>query len=143
MLYYARALGADIGSGVDLHTLPPITGMLELGDGCSVEPEVDLSGHWIDGDVIHIGEIKIGDGASVGSRSTLLPGARIGRDAVVEPGSAVFGRVKANQQWAGSPATKVGKRIILGLPNIRSARPAGCRYTASPRSSWPVCRSSR
>ncbi|MDJ0112077.1 amino acid adenylation protein, partial [Rhodococcus erythropolis] len=49
------------------------------------------------------------DGASVGSRSTLLPGARIGRDAVVEPGSAVFGRVKANQQWAGSPATKVGK----------------------------------
>lgn len=109
MLYYARALGADIGSGVDLHTLPPITGMLELGDGCSVEPEVDLSGHWIDGDVIHIGEIKIGDGASVGSRSTLLPGARIGRDAVVEPGSAVFGRVKANQQWAGSPATKVGK----------------------------------
>ena len=74
MLYYARALGADIGSGVDLHTLPPITGMLELGDGCSVEPEVDLSGHWIDGDVIHIGEIKIGDGAS--RRFTLDASAR-------------------------------------------------------------------
>ncbi|MDJ0469597.1 non-ribosomal peptide synthetase, partial [Rhodococcoides fascians] len=50
MVYYARALGSKIGKGVDLHTLPPVTGMLELGDGCSIEPEVDLSGHWIDGD---------------------------------------------------------------------------------------------
>lgn len=109
MLYFARALGARVGRGVDLHTLPPVTGMLVLGDGCSVEPEVDLSGHWIDGDVVHIGEIRIGAGAAVGARSTLLPGARIGRGAEVAPGSAVFGKVKAGQHWAGSPAAKVGK----------------------------------
>ncbi|NLE79241.1 MAG: amino acid adenylation domain-containing protein [Rhodococcus sp.] len=109
MLYYARALGAKVGSGVDLHTLPPVTGMLDLRDGSSVEPEVDLSGHWVDGDVVHIGAIKIGEGATVGARSTLLPGARIGRGAVVEPGSAVFGRVKAGQRWGGSPAVKAGK----------------------------------
>ncbi|QCQ93505.1 Pls/PosA family non-ribosomal peptide synthetase [Rhodococcus sp. SGAir0479] len=109
MLYFARALGAEVGRGVDLHTLPPVTGMLVLGDGCSVEPEVDLSGHWIDGDVVHIGAIRIGDGAAIGARSTLLPGARIGRGAEVAAGSAVFGKVKAGQQWAGSPAVKVGK----------------------------------
>ncbi|CAM2823010.1 Pls/PosA family non-ribosomal peptide synthetase [Skermania piniformis] len=109
MVPFARALGARIGRGVDLHTLPPVTGLLELGDGCSVEPEVDLSGYWIDGDVVHIGEIVIGRGAVVGARSTLLPGARIGKNAVVEPGSAVLGTVKAGQQWAGSPAVKVGK----------------------------------
>ena len=109
MIYYARALGATIGRGVDLHTLPPVTGMLELGEGCSVEPEVDLSGHWIDGDVIHIGGIRIGDGAAIGSRSTLFPGAKIGKNAEVAPGSAVIGRVKAGQSWAGSPAVKVGK----------------------------------
>ncbi|QBJ97027.1 amino acid adenylation domain-containing protein [Rhodococcus sp. ABRD24] len=109
MLYFARALGAKVGQGVDLHTLPPVTGMLELGDGCSVEPEVDLAGHWIDGDVVHIGEIKIGAGAAIGARSTLLPGARIGCGAEIAPGSAVFGKVKADQHWAGSPAVKVGK----------------------------------
>ncbi|WP_025349944.1 Pls/PosA family non-ribosomal peptide synthetase [Nocardia nova] len=108
MVPFARALGAKIGHGVDLHTLPPVTGMLELGDGCSVEPEVDLAGYWIDGDLVHIGEIRIGPGAVIGSRSTLLPGAVIGRDAVVEPGSAVFGKVKAGQSWAGSPAVKIG-----------------------------------
>ncbi|WP_016935397.1 non-ribosomal peptide synthetase, partial [Rhodococcus sp. R1101] len=109
MRQYARALGAKVGRGVDLHSLPPVTGLLELGDGCSVEPEVDLGGYWVDGDVVHIGSIRIGAGATVGARSFLAPGARIGKNAEVEAGSAVFGRVKAGQSWAGSPARKVGK----------------------------------
>ncbi|MFC9556645.1 Pls/PosA family non-ribosomal peptide synthetase [Rhodococcus sp. NPDC056960] len=109
MIYYARALGARIGRGIDLHALPPVTGLLELGDGCSIEPETDLSGYWIDGDVVHVGSIRIGERATVGARSTLLPGAVIGHDAEVAAGSAVVGKVKADQQWAGSPAVKVGK----------------------------------
>ncbi|ROZ98528.1 Pls/PosA family non-ribosomal peptide synthetase [Gordonia sp. OPL2] len=109
MIYLARAFGATIGRGVDLHTIPPVTGFLTIGDGASIEPEVDLAGWWIDGDRVHIGEIVIKRGASVGARSTLLPGAVVGRDAEVEPGSAVRGRVKAGQHWAGSPAAKVRK----------------------------------
>lgn len=109
MIYLARALGATVGRGVDLHTIPPVTGMLVVGEGASIEPEVDLSGWWIDGDVVHIGEIVIKRGASIGARSRLAPGAVIGRDAEVAAGSAVFGRVKKGQQWAGSPAVKVGR----------------------------------
>ncbi|MDL9946258.1 amino acid adenylation domain-containing protein [Gordonia sp. ABSL11-1] len=109
MIHLARAFGATIGRGVDLHTIPPVTGFLTIGDGASIEPEVDLAGWWIDGDRVHIGEIVIKRGASVGARSTLLPGAVVGRDAEVEPGSAVRGRVKAGQHWAGSPAAKVRK----------------------------------
>ena len=106
--YYARALGARIGRDVDLHTLPPVTGMLEVGDGASIEPEVDLSGYWIDGDLVRVGAVRIGGGATVGARSTLAPGARIGQRAQIAPGSAVFGRVRADQSWAGSPAVRVG-----------------------------------
>jgi hypothetical protein len=51
--HYARALGAKIGKDVDLHAVPPVTGMLKLGRGAAVEPDVDLSGHWVDGDVVH------------------------------------------------------------------------------------------
>ncbi|MCK0438776.1 amino acid adenylation domain-containing protein [Gordonia alkaliphila] len=105
----ARALGATLGKGVDLHTLPPVTGLLTVGDGAAIEPEVDLSGWWLDGDVLHIGAIEIRDGATVGARSTLLPDAVIGRDAIVDPGSTVLHKVKARQRWAGSPATKIGK----------------------------------
>ncbi|MDQ4502641.1 Pls/PosA family non-ribosomal peptide synthetase [Sinomonas sp. ASV322] len=107
--YYARALGAKIGRDAVLHSVPPVTGMLELGKGASVEPEVDLAGWWIDGDSVFVGPVRIGPGATIGSRSTLLPGAQIGANAVVEPGSAVSGRVKAGLLVSGSPAERIGK----------------------------------
>jgi non-ribosomal peptide synthetase-like protein len=107
--YYARALGARIDRDVDLHTLPPVTGMLTIGTGASIEPEVDLSGYWIDGDILRLGAIRIGAHSSVGARSTLLPGTRIGKHAEIAPGSAVFGRVPAGQYWAGSPAQREGQ----------------------------------
>jgi non-ribosomal peptide synthetase-like protein len=106
--YYARALGATIGEGVDLHTVPPVTGMLSIGPRAAIEPEVDLSGYWIDGDLLRIGRVHVGAGASIGSRSTLLGGASVGSNAEIEPGSAVSGRVPANERWAGSPAARVG-----------------------------------
>jgi non-ribosomal peptide synthetase-like protein len=109
LVYYARALGAKVGKGVDLHATPPVTGMLALGHRSSVEPEVDLCGHWIDGDLFHVGRITIGNDATVGARTTLLPGAVVGKNAYVAPGSAVVGKVKNGQYWKGSPAVKSGK----------------------------------
>ncbi|MFD9353193.1 Pls/PosA family non-ribosomal peptide synthetase [Streptomyces sp. NPDC060031] len=106
---YARALGAKVGPEVDLHSLPPVTGMLKLGRGCAVESEVDLSGHWLDGDRLEIGPVKVGAGAVVGTRSMLFPGARVGKRAEVAPGSAVVGQVPTGQRWAGAPAVKLGK----------------------------------
>ncbi|MCX5010888.1 amino acid adenylation domain-containing protein [Streptomyces sp. NBC_00555] len=106
---YGRALGAKIGPEVDLHSLPPVTGMLKLGRGCAVESEVDLSGHWLDGDRLEIGAVKVGAGAVVGTRSILFPGARVGKRAEVAPGSAVVGQIPTGQRWAGAPAGKLGK----------------------------------
>ena len=31
LVYYARALGNKVGKGVDLHSAPPVTGMLHAG----------------------------------------------------------------------------------------------------------------
>ncbi|NUT26605.1 MAG: amino acid adenylation domain-containing protein [Streptomyces sp.] len=106
---YARALGAKIGSDVDLHSLPPVTGLLKLGRGAAVESEVDLSGYWLDGDRLEIGTVKVGAHAVVGTRSMLFPGARVGKRAEVAPGSAVTGQVPTGQRWAGAPAVKLGK----------------------------------
>ena len=126
--YYARALGAKIDRDVDLHTLPPITGMLTIGYGASIEPEVDLSGYWIDGDILRLGAVRIGAESTVGARSTLLPGTRIGKRAEIAPGSAVFGRVPAGQLWAGSPAQRVG-RSTAWWPDVRP--PRGRRWLAA------------
>ncbi|WP_128375507.1 Pls/PosA family non-ribosomal peptide synthetase [Streptomyces cavernae] len=106
---YARALGCKIGEDVDLHSLPPVTGMLKLGRGAAVESEVDLSGHWLDGDRLEVGAVKVGAHAVVGTRSVLFPGARVGKRAEVAPGSAVVGQIPTGQRWAGAPAVKLGK----------------------------------
>ena len=105
---YARALGARIGPDVDLHSLPPITGMLDLGAAAAIEPEVDLRGHWIDGATFIVGPIRVRAGARVGARSTLLPGADVGKRAEVAPGSAVFGVVPSDEAWSGAPAVASG-----------------------------------
>jgi non-ribosomal peptide synthetase-like protein len=108
MRQYARALGAEIGSHVDLHSIPPVTGLLTLHSGCAIEPEVDLSGYWLDGEVLHVGRTEVGAGAQVGARSMLLPGASIGAGAEISPGSAVSGVVPDGEAWSGAPAQRVG-----------------------------------
>jgi len=123
LVRYARALGAKIGDDVDLHTLPPVTGWLRLGKGCAVEAETDLSGWWLDGDLLRLGPVRIGAGATVGTRSMLFPGARVGKRAEIVAGSAVTGQVPTGQRWAGVPATKTG-RANHSWPKQRPPRTA-------------------
>jgi non-ribosomal peptide synthetase-like protein len=123
---YARALGAKVGRDVDLHSPPPVTGLLKLGRGAAVEPEVDLSGYWVDGDIVHIGRIRIGAGARIGARSTLLPGSRLGKNADIAPGSVVGQVVPVGARWAGSPAAPV-----------QGGRP-GTTESAAEKAEWPA-----
>ncbi|MEU5593650.1 Pls/PosA family non-ribosomal peptide synthetase [Streptomyces sp. NPDC020298] len=124
---YARALGAKVGQDVDLHSLPPVTGMLKLGRGAAVESEVDLSGYWLDGDRLEIGPVRVGAHAVVGTRSMLFPGARVGKRAEVAPGSAVTGQIPTGQRWAGAPAVKLGK-AKRNWPKDRPRRGAFWRF---------------
>ncbi|MFF4016768.1 Pls/PosA family non-ribosomal peptide synthetase [Streptomyces sp. NPDC001843] len=124
---YARALGAKVGQDVDLHSLPPVTGMLKLGRGAAVESEVDLSGYWLDGDRLEIGPVKVGAHAVVGTRSMLFPGARVGKRAEVAPGSAVARQVPTGQRWAGAPAVKLG-RAKRNWPKDRPRRGTFWRF---------------
>ncbi|UIZ91912.1 AMP-binding protein [Corynebacterium sp. CNCTC7651] len=107
----ARILGNRVGKDVDMQTLPPVSGLVTIGAGTSIEPGADLSGYWLDGDILRVGTITIGKDVRIGARSTLLPGAEIREGAEVEPNSTVTGRkpVKKHARWAGSPARKVGK----------------------------------
>ncbi|MGY6652037.1 Pls/PosA family non-ribosomal peptide synthetase [Amycolatopsis sp. TRM77291] len=127
MTTYAKALGARIAKDVDLHSPPPVTGMLKLGRGAAIEPEVDLTGHWVDGDLVHIGKIRIGADARIGARSTLFPGARIGKGAEIAAGSTVRGNVPAGQRWAGAPAARATKDSL----KWPSSRPPRSRFWAS------------
>ena len=102
MTWYARLLGAEVGRDVDLHSIPPVTGLLRLGTGCSIEPEVDLSGYWVDGDVVHLGPVRVGARARVGARSMLLPGR--GRR-----------RGRRGRAGLGGLRQRAGRRVLVRL----------------------------
>jgi acetyltransferase-like isoleucine patch superfamily enzyme len=60
-----------------------------------------------DGDWI-VGETSVGDGASLGANSTILPGLRIGSWAMVAAGAVVTRDVAAYTLVAGTPARRLG-----------------------------------
>jgi non-ribosomal peptide synthetase-like protein len=122
MTTYAKLLGARLSRDVDLHSAPPVTGLLRLGRGAAIEPEVDLSGYWVDGDVVRVGSVRVGPGGRVGARSTLMPGARVGKGAKISAGSTVSGTVPAGQRWAGSPAVPVTGKGATTWPSQRPDR---------------------
>ncbi|MDK1328662.1 Pls/PosA family non-ribosomal peptide synthetase [Arthrobacter sp. zg-Y1143] len=106
--WYARALGCRVGEDVHLDAMPPVTGFASFGDRSSIEYEVDLAGHWVEGGQLHIGAVHVADDARIGTRSTLMGGAKVGRGAETEPGTLVAGEVPAGELWAGSQMQKVG-----------------------------------
>ncbi|WP_307033798.1 Pls/PosA family non-ribosomal peptide synthetase [Arthrobacter sp. B3I4] len=107
-VWYARALGCRVGKDVHLDAMPPVTGLATIGTGASIEHEADLAGHWLDGDVLHIGRIRVDEHARVGMRSILMNDTHVGAGAEVAPGTSVTGEVPAGEFWAGSQMEHVG-----------------------------------
>ena len=105
---YARLAGNRVGRGARLGTILPPTGLLTIGEGATLEQEVDVNGWWIEGHELVVGDVRVGRDARVGARALLMPGASVGEDAEIEPGSVVTGEVPASQRWGGSPARHVG-----------------------------------
>jgi non-ribosomal peptide synthetase-like protein len=101
---YARTIGADVAADARLATVPEPTALVHIGAGATLESEVDMHGWWIDGQEIVVGEVHIGAGARVGTRTLLLPGASVGAGAEVEPGSVVSGEIPAGERWGGAVA---------------------------------------
>lgn len=55
--------------------------------------------------------ITIGNGATIGANSTILPGVKIGEKAMVGAGSVVTKDIPAGELWIGNPARFI-RRII-------------------------------
>ncbi|KAK2606337.1 hypothetical protein QQS21_003268 [Conoideocrella luteorostrata] len=121
---YARLLGCPVGPDAQLHALPPATGLASFGAGSVVEPEADVAGWWLDGDVLHVGFITIGEGARVGARCTLMPNTIVEPYASIQPGICYEGTARGpavTPSTSEKPAgTKTGKPFWTGL-----------RYTSS------------
>ena len=113
-----RAMGSRVGKGASVSARPAVSGFVTIGDGAVVEEEVDLLGHWIDGDRFVIGTIEIRDDARVGARSIVTPGVVVGERCEVRPGSHVNRDLPADTVWGGAPVQEES-RAGLSWPEQR------------------------
>ena len=103
-----RLFGNTVGHRASINALPPVTGLVTIGDGATLEQETDIAGYWLDGDTLHVGAIVIGAHSRLGTRTLVDPGTRVGEWAEVLPGSHATGTVPDGELWGGSPMKHLG-----------------------------------
>ncbi len=127
--YYARALGAKVGPDVDLHSVPPVTGLLTLGerllDRARGRPDRLLDRRRR---AARRAGSQVGADATVGARSTLLPGRPGRRRRRGRAGSAVLGGYRRGE-------------LLVGLAGAHRARPSPRGPTERPAAPQPSGRS--
>ncbi len=110
MNVYARLLGARIGRGAHIAT-PQIhmPDLIDIGAGASLGYEAEIHPFVIEDGWLWAAPVRIGEGAFVGTKSVLMPGAEIGRKARVGEQTLVprGQRIPDGEFWAGSPARRV------------------------------------
>ena len=81
----------------------PSPGCSRLATSVPSSPRWTSAGTGSAADVLHLGHVAVDEGARVGARSMLCPGASVRARAEPRPGSAVFGEVPAGEAWGGAP----------------------------------------
>ncbi len=100
----------------------PGTGRIDIGDDVMFGPDVFVTaagyrfndGHPVTKQRMDEADVTIGDDVWVGAKAIILPGARIGRGAIIGAGALVRGDVPAMAIAVGVPARVVGTRVTGG-----------------------------
>jgi serine acetyltransferase len=100
--------GAKIGADVALGGTIDDPYLVTLGDGVILGNASLVSGNVIANGKIRIGDVRIGDGATVGANAIVLPGSQVGEKALVIAGAMVIAdsAIPPGETWRGNPARK-------------------------------------
>ena len=111
ILFY-RLMGMKIGRGVQLNTVNVSDpSLIELEDKVTIGGSVTLIGHYGSGGFLIIAPVRIGKGATIGLKATIMGDVEIGEGARVLPNSVVMPktRIPAGEVWGGVPAQFISK----------------------------------
>lgn len=103
-----RLLGAKLGKGTSLDDVTDPY-LLEMEDGAVAGGHSFIITHISRNGGLYLKKVKIGRGALIGTRSTIMPGVEIGEGAVVAANSLVTmdTKIPPYTLWSGIPAKQV------------------------------------
>jgi non-ribosomal peptide synthetase-like protein len=104
---YFRGLGARIGHRVNINTLTLWDwDMLTIEDDAILGGESVIQGHLVDGGRINMDRVIIGKMATVGSRSSVMPGCSVGDRSTLAANAVMkkLDQIPADEIWGGIPA---------------------------------------
>jgi non-ribosomal peptide synthetase-like protein len=83
--------------------------LVEIGDDAAIGGSTSLQTHLFEDRVMKMSTVKIGAGASIGSRSVVLYDAEVGAEATLDALSLVMKgeSLPAGSQWSGVPARSI------------------------------------
>ena len=128
---WLRALGADIGSGVEASTVLMIPPFVRVGAGAFLADDTLVGGYELGGGWLRVEHVRVGKGAFVGNSGMAAPGRTVPKRALVAVLSAAprRGTAKAGTSWLGSPPRAAAPRARRRgrLPHPRPAAAAAGR----------------
>ena len=108
--WFMRAAGASIGEDTYLDGIPTVEfDLLKIGDRCTIGEGASTIGHTLENNMLNFLIINIGDDASVGSNSHVLPNSVVESRAGIGALSLVMkGEQLSEGWWEGSPVSFAG-----------------------------------
>ena len=120
--YLYKGLGSKIGKSCYLAgQFTSEYDLVELGNGVTLNAEVELKCHSIIDRVLIMKKIKIGNNVTIDSRSIVLGGTIIEDNATIGSFSLIpeDSLISANETWSGSPAVKEEVSLEEGTAQIQ------------------------
>ena len=131
--WFLRAMGMRMGERVFINTeFISDPRLITLGDDVVIGGSVHLFAHFGGGGHLILAPTVIGARATIGQEATIMGDVHVGEDATVLPHSVLLpgSRVGAGETWGGVPARRIGdeefehfKRGIRGVAGRGAERP--------------------
>lgn len=116
--WFYTSMGMKIGKGTIINTTwISDPSMIELGKKVTLGGSVTLAAHYGQGGLLVLSPIKIGDGCTIGLKSSIMGGVTIGANSKLLPHSVVLPKtqIPSGEVWGGVPARKLDLRELAEI----------------------------
>jgi acetyltransferase-like isoleucine patch superfamily enzyme len=107
---FYRLMGMKVGTDAYINSTAVMDpSLVELGDRATIGGSASIIAHYGQGGFLVVAPVKIGAGATIGLRASIMGGTEIGENAKVLANSFVLPNTKipAGETWGGIPAVRI------------------------------------